>query len=98
MPARWVASPLPPSVHSPLTKSVPGPGPAERVPPQPVRRARPRLKGAVRRPPLPARVNAGCAADGRIRYSHERRLSRARLREGRAAQLLRVQPERRALG
>jgi hypothetical protein len=28
----------------------------------------------VRTEPLWVRVNAGCAADGRIRYSHERRL------------------------
>lgn len=33
------------------------------------------VKGAVRRAPLSIRVKGGCAADGRIRYSHERRLS-----------------------
>ncbi len=32
------------------------------------------VKGAVRIRPLSARVNAGCAAEGRMRYSHERRL------------------------
>lgn len=32
------------------------------------------VKGAVRRVPLSVRAKAGWAADGRIRYSHERRL------------------------
>lgn len=32
------------------------------------------VKGAVRIEPFSVRVNAGCAAEGRIRYSQERRL------------------------
>lgn len=74
MPVRCVASPLPPSVHSPSTKSVAGPGTGSGFQRSRFGSGTAWLKGAVRIVPLPERVNAGCAADGRIRYSHDRRL------------------------
>lgn len=74
MPVRWVASPLPPRVHRPVRKSVPSAGSGSGFQRNRFGSGSVWVKGAERSAPLSVRVNAGCAADGRIRYSHERRL------------------------
>lgn len=74
MPVRWVASPLPPSVHRPARKSVPGAGSGSGFQRSRFGSGTVSVKGAVRTAPLSVRVKAGCAADGWIRYSHDRRL------------------------
>lgn len=74
MPVRWVASPLPPRVHSPARKSVPGAGSGSGSQRSRLGSGTVSVNGAERRAPLPVRRKAGCAAEGRIRYSQERRL------------------------
>lgn len=67
MPVRWVASPLPPRVHRPARKSVPGAGSGSGFQRSRLGSGTASVKGAVRSAPLPTRVKAGCAAEGRIR-------------------------------
>ncbi len=74
MPVRWAASPLPPRVHRPARKSVPGGGSGSGFQRSRLGSGTDSVKGAVRTAPLSVRVNAGWAADGRMRYSQERRL------------------------
>jgi hypothetical protein len=73
MPVRCAASPLPPSVHRPARKSVPGEGSGSGFQRSRFGSGTVSVKGAVRTAPLSVRVKAGCAADGWIRYSHDRR-------------------------
>ena len=74
MPLRPAASPLPPRVHRPARKSVPAGGSGSGFQRSRFGSGASCVNGAVRSAPFSARTNAGCAADGRMRYSHERRL------------------------
>jgi hypothetical protein len=74
MPVRCVTSPLPPSVHSPASQSVPGAGAGSGFQRSRFGSGTVSVKGAVRMCPLSTRTKGGCAAEGRMRYSHERRL------------------------
>lgn len=67
MPLRWATSPLPPSVHRPARKSVPGAGAGSGFHRSRLGSATASVKGAERTAPLSIRVNGGWAADGRIR-------------------------------
>lgn len=71
---RWVASPLPPSVHRPASQSVPRSGSGSGFQRSRLGSGTVSVKGALRSRPLSVRTKAGCAADGVIRYSQERRL------------------------
>ncbi len=93
MPVRWVTSPLPPSVHRPARKSVPASGSGSGFHRRRFGSGTAWVKGAVRTAPLPVRVKAGWAADGRTRTATSGGCA-PRLGERRAAQLLRVQAQR----
>lgn len=67
MPVRWVASPLPPRVHRPARKSVPGAASGSGFQRSRLGSAGASVKGAERRAPLSTRVKGGWAAEGRIR-------------------------------
>ncbi|GAA2808882.1 hypothetical protein GCM10019017_63520 [Streptomyces showdoensis] len=67
MPLRWAASPLPPSVHSPASQSVPAGGSGSGFQRSRLGSGTVSVKGAVRTAPLSIRVNGGWAAEGRIR-------------------------------
>src|SRR5260370_5263820 len=82
MPLRAPASPLLPIVTSPSTKSAGVSGKGRGLQRSRFGDGSASWHGAVRSRPLSIRRNGGCIAEGRIRYSQERRVFAPRAGEG----------------
>src|SRR5258707_15692653 len=98
MPLRAAASPLLPIVASPSTKSAGVSGKGRGLQRSRFGDGSASWHGAVRSRPLSIRRNGGCIAEGRIRYSQERRVFGPRAREGGAHRPLGLGPPRGGLG